>query len=196
VSILTRLNTPCFSAGGRPGLNRNNYLLKVTGLAANPREFTWDQLSKLPLSRVDARLTSVSGWSVRAVWEGVLWRDFRAQVEPAAEADHATFKSAGQGYETTISLADLDQPRVLICWAVEGEPLEADYGGPVRMIVPHLYGYKSAKWLTEIEFVTGMRGGYWEDRGYTRSGVIEPGTTLDVNTKQKRPIKGGEVTEF
>ncbi len=194
MSILTRLKTPCFSAGGRPDLDPDEYILKVTGLASRSREFTWSELTNFTVSRVNARLTSVSGWSVRAVWEGVLWRDFAAEVKP--EADHATFKSAGGGYETTISLEDLDHPRVLICWGVDGEPLEADYGGPVRMIVPHLYGYKSAKWLSEIEFVTGMRGGYWEDRGYTRDGLIEPGFTLDVNTGQKRPIKGGEVTEF
>jgi DMSO/TMAO reductase YedYZ molybdopterin-dependent catalytic subunit len=196
VSILTRLNTPHFSAGGRPDLNPEEYMLQVTGLKAEPREFTWSELTNFSLSRIDARLTSVSGWSVRAAWEGVLWRDFMAQVQPSAEADHATFTSAGGGYQTTISLEDLDHPRVLICWAVEGEPLETDYGGPVRMIVPHLYGYKSAKWLTGIEFCVGMRGGYWEDRGYTTSGVIEPGFSLDVNTGQKRPIKGGEVTEF
>lgn len=196
MSVLTRLNTPHFSAGGRPELVPEGYILKITGLVARSREFTWSELTNFPVSGVDARLTSVSGWSVRAVWEGVLWRDFVDRVEPSAEADHATFTSAGGGYQTTISLADLDHPRVLICWAVDGEPLETDYGGPVRMIVPHLYGYKSAKWLTEIEFGVGMRGGYWEDRGYSRSGIIEPGFSLDVNTGQKRPIKGGEVTEF
>lgn len=196
MSILARLNTPHFSAGGRPELDEAGLVLTLTGMIAAPREFTLDQLRALPVSQVDARLTSVSGWSVRAVWEGVLWRDFAAEVEPSAEADHATFTSAGGGYDTTISLKDLDHPRVLLCWAVSGEPLEADYGGPLRMIVPHLYGYKSAKWLTGIEFCAGMRGGYWEDRGYTRTGIIEPGFSLDVNTGQKRPIKGGEVTEF
>jgi len=196
VSILTRLNTPCFSAGGRPALDESSYVLKVTGLVDGEHEFTLDQLRRLPVSQVDARLTSVSGWSVRATWEGVLWRDLIAGLDIPPQADHATFTSAGGGYETTIALKDLDHPRVLLCWAVSGEPLEADYGGPVRMIVPHLYGYKSAKWLIEIEFTTGMQGGYWEDRGYTRSGVIEPGFSLDVNTGQKRPIKGGEVTEF
>ncbi len=196
MSILTRLNTPCFSAGGRPDLDESSYVLKVTGLGDGEREFTLEQLRQLPVSQVDARLTSVSGWSVRARWEGVLWRDFIAGLDIPPQADHATFTSAGEGYETTIALRDLDHPRVLLCWAVSGEPLEPDYGGPLRMVVPHLYGYKSAKWLTEIEFGIGMQGGYWEDRGYTRSGVIEPGFSLDVNTGQKRPIKGGEVTEF
>jgi len=145
---------------------------------------------------VNARLTSVSGWSVRAVWQGVVWKDFLAQVQLKPEANHAAFISLGGGYETSLALKDLDHPRVLLCYAVEGEPLEPEYGGPLRMIVPHRYGYKSAKWLGRIEFIPGRRGGYWEDRGYTRDGLIEPGQTLDVNTGQRRPVAGGEVLDF
>jgi DMSO/TMAO reductase YedYZ molybdopterin-dependent catalytic subunit len=64
------------------------------------------------------------------------------------------------------------------------------------MVIPNLWGYKSCKWLGRIDFIDQMEGGYWEDRGYTRSGMIESGFTLDINTKARRPIKGGEVTEF
>ena len=64
------------------------------------------------------------------------------------------------------------------------------------MVIPNLWGYKSCKWLSVIEFIREEEGGYWEDRGYTWSGVIEPGFTLDINTKTRRPIKGGEITEF
>ena len=196
MSILTRLNTPCFKAGGMPQVGPAEYRLEITGLIAPPEIMTIDDIKSLPVSKVDARLTSVSGWSVRALWEGVLWTDFMAALKPSPQADHATFTSIGGGYETTISLKDLDHPRTLLVWAVEGEPLEVEYGGPVRMVVPHLYGYKSAKWLGKIEFTDRMRGGYWEDRGYTRSGAIEPGLTLDVNTRTKRPITGGEVVDF
>jgi DMSO/TMAO reductase YedYZ molybdopterin-dependent catalytic subunit len=65
------------------------------------------------------------------------------------------------------------------------------------MVIPHLYGYKSAKWLGTIEFCDSMRGGYWEDRGYSRSGIIEQGHTLDMNTGgQSVYISGGEVLDF
>jgi DMSO/TMAO reductase YedYZ molybdopterin-dependent catalytic subunit len=64
------------------------------------------------------------------------------------------------------------------------------------MVIPNLWGYKSCKWLGKIEFINQEEGGYWEDRGYTRSGLIESGITFDMNTKTRRPIKGGEVTEF
>ena len=196
MSLLFRLKAPVFTAGGAPVIAENDFRLEVAGLTAAPRALTLADLKALPFSAVSARLTSVSGWSVRAIWEGVLWRDFVAAAAPLPEARYATFVSHGGVYETTISLADLDHPRTMIVWGVEGEPLETAYGGPVRMVVPHLYGYKSAKWLARVEFGRGMRGGYWEDRGYTREGIIEPGLTLDVNTGRQREIAGGEITEF
>ena len=70
----------------------------------------------------------------------------------------------GGGYSTTVSLSDLDHPKVLLVYGLEGEALERAYGGPLRMVIPQLYGYQSAKWLSRIEIVDSMRGGYWEDR--------------------------------
>jgi len=111
------------------------------------------------------------------------------------QAAYVTFTSVG-GYDTSMPLAVLND-RVMLVYAVDGEPLEAEYGGPLRMLVPHLWGYKSCKWLSSIEFHKEERGGFWENRGYTRSGTIEPGLTLDINTRTERPIRGGgEVTEF
>ena len=84
----------------------------------------------------------------------------------------------------------------MLVYGVAGEALETEYGGPLRTVIPNLWGYKSCKWLVRIEFCNEMLGGYWEDRGYTRSGIIEPGTILDINTRTKRQIKGDEITEF
>lgn len=196
MSILSRLRTPLFQAGGIPRVTAQTYRLEVAGLAQGPQVLAMEEILALPQSTVNARLTSVSGWSVRTLWQGVLWRDFLAAHPALPEADHATFISLGGVYTTTVSLADLDHPRVLLAHAVEDEPLELEYGGPLRMVIPHRYGYKSAKWLGRIEYGRGMRGGYWEDRGYTRSGQIESGLVLDVNTGQRRQIAGGEVTEF
>ena len=196
MSVLSRLGVPVFSAGGQPDIDIGRYVLAVGAMAQNAGQFSLEQIKGWPQSRIDARLTSVSGWSVRAVWEGILWRDFINISNPDPGARFAAFVSLGGGYDTTISLSDLDHGRVLLCHSVDGEPLEIEYGGPLRMIVPHLYGYKSAKWLGRIDFGTGMKGGYWEDRGYSRDGIIEPGVTLDMNTGQRRPIQGGEVVDF
>ena len=196
MSILSELKVPIFGAGGIPNKDGTDFQLTVEGLVRDPMVFSLEKIKELPLGTVNARLTSVSAWSVRADWQGVLWRDFIKTVALLPEASHATFSSHGSIYKTTVSLKDLDHPRVLLVYAVNEEPLEWEYGGPLRMVIPHLYGYKSAKWLKKIEFTNAMHGGFWEDRGYSRSGVIEPGTTLDINTGRKRNIKGGEILDF
>ena len=196
MSLLTRLRLPMFRAGGMPPADLADWRLTVDGLVEEPLSFGLDDIRALPQSEVDARLTSVSGFSVRARWRGVLWRDFLPRLAPVPQASHATFTSHGGGYATTLSLDELDHPRVMLVLGVEDEPLERDYGGPLRMLIPHRWGYKSAKWLTGLTLGDRMLGGYWEDRGYPREGLIEPGITLDVNTGQRRAIRGGEVTEF
>ena len=196
MTILSELKVPIFGAGGIPNKDETDFQLTVGGLVQDSIMFSLEQINELPFSTVNARLTSVSGWSVRADWQGVLWRDFLGTVSLLPKADHVTFSSHGSVYKTTVSLKDLDHPRVLLVYAVNEEPLEWEYGGPLRMVIPHLYGYKSAKWLNKIEFTDAMRGGFWEDRGYSRSGIIEPGTTLDINAEVKRSIKGGEILEF
>lgn len=190
-----RPGVPVFLAEGKPRVDYDAWRLEVAGLIENLRAFSLAEIKALPFSRVDARLTSVSGWSVRVAWEGVLFTDFLKQFQLKPSATHVTFSSIG-GYDSTVALTDLRHPRVLLCYAVEGEPLETDYGGPCRMIIPNLWGYKSVSCLARVEFTDSMKGGYWEDRGYPRDAVIEPGMTLDINTHQHRRIKGGEVTEF
>ena len=195
MSILSKLNTPVFKAEGIPKIDPQTYRLKVWGLMVGERDFSLEELKQLPFTRLNARLTSVSGWSVRANWEGVLWKDFMKNITLMPLAKYATFTSVG-GYDTGIPIAELND-RVMLVWAVDGEPLEKQYGGPLRLLVPHLWGYKSCKWINDIEFHQYEKGGFWEDRGYTRSGTIESGMTLDINTRTERPIKGGgEVTDF
>ena len=196
MSILSRLNVPVFKAGGAPDKDNTDFTLSVEGFVSEPITFDLDQIKNMKLSAVNARLASVSGWSVRADWQGVLWRDFVDIVKPLSTASHATFFSRSSIYKTTVSLSDLDHPRVLLVYAVSDEPLEWEYGGPLRMVIPHRYGYKSAKWLSRIEFTDEMRGGFWEDWGYPRTGYIEPGVTRDINSGVQRDIEGGEILDF
>jgi DMSO/TMAO reductase YedYZ molybdopterin-dependent catalytic subunit len=186
---------PVFTAGGMQDIDPANHRLCIGGMAQET-EFSLEEIKSWPLTTADARLTSVSGFSVRALWQGAAWAELLKRVQLKPAASHATFVSAGGGYQTTVSLSDLDQPRVLLCYSVADLSLEPEYGGPLRMFIPHLWGYKSAKWLARIEFTDRMHGGYWEDRGYPREAPIQPGTTLDINTRERRKISGGEVTEF
>ena len=196
MSILKDLNVPAFKAGGMPMIDLPDYSLSVGGLVKEEKHFSWQEILAMPKSRVNCRLTSVSGWSVRADWEGIQWNDFLKQILVDSKANHARFTSVGGAYSTAVSFKDLENLRVLLAYNVDGNPIEAEYGGPLRMVIPNLWGYKSCKWLGRIEFINQEEGGYWEDRGYTRSGMIEPGFTMDVNTKTRRPIQGGEITEF
>ncbi len=195
MSVLARMNTPVFKAEGIPVVDDAIYRLRVWGLIEGEREFSLAEIKQMPFTRLDARLTSVSGWSVRADWDGVLWQEFSQNFLFKSSVKHVMFTSVG-GYSTSLPLAELNE-RVMLVWAVNGELLEREYGGPLRLLVPHLWGYKSCKWLGGIEFHEEERGGFWEDRGYARSGRIEPGLTLDINSRTERPISGGkEVTEF
>jgi DMSO/TMAO reductase YedYZ molybdopterin-dependent catalytic subunit len=196
MSVLKDLGVPAFKAGGMPTIDLRTYVLSVGGLVKEERRFSWQEVLVMPKSRVNCRLTSVSGWSIRADWEGIKWKDFLKEIPVDSKANHVRFTAIGENYKTVVSLKDLENPRVLLAYGVNGEPVEPDYGGPLRMVIPNLWGYKSCKWLGRIDFMDQMEGGYWEDRGYTRSGIIEPGFTLDINTKVRKPIKGGEVTEF
>jgi DMSO/TMAO reductase YedYZ molybdopterin-dependent catalytic subunit len=196
MSILKELGVPIFKAGGMPTIDIQTYVLSVGGRVEKEYQFSWQEILAMPKSRVNCRLTSVSGWSVRADWEGIRWGDFLKQISVYNEANHVQFSTVGGGYTTVVSCKDLEHPRVLLAYGVKGDPIEPEYGGPLRMVIPNLWGYKSCKWLEKIDFISQMKGGYWEDRGYTRSGIIEPGVTLDINTKTQRPISGGEVTGF
>jgi DMSO/TMAO reductase YedYZ molybdopterin-dependent catalytic subunit len=196
MSILKDLGVPVFKAGGMPTINVRTYVLSVGGLVEKEYGFSWKEILAMPRSNVNCRLTSVSGWSVRADWEGIKWNDFLKQISFRSEANHVRFRTMGDGYTTVVGCKDLEHPRVLLSYGVNGEPIEPEYGGPLRMVIPNLWGYKSCKWLGRIDFIDQMEGGYWEDRGYTRSGIIEPGLTLDVNTKTRRPISGGEILDF
>jgi DMSO/TMAO reductase YedYZ molybdopterin-dependent catalytic subunit len=196
MSILNDLGVPAFKAGGMPAIDIQTYVLSVGGLVKEERHFSWQEILAMPKSKVNCRLTSVSGWSVRADWEGIKWSDFLRKITVNTKANYVRFSTVGGGYTTVVSCKDLENPRILLAYGVNGEPIEPDYGGPLRMVIPNLWGYKSCKWLGKIDFIDQMEGGYWEDRGYTRSGMIEPGFTFDVNTKTRRPIQGGEITEF
>jgi DMSO/TMAO reductase YedYZ molybdopterin-dependent catalytic subunit len=196
MSVLKVMNTPVFAAEGVQHLDHGLFRLSVSGLTAGDRTFSLAELkAEFPAAVANRRMTSVSGWSVRADWAGVSWADFLSVVRPREGARYALFTSAGD-YTTCALLSDLAASQTILAWGVSGEALEDEYGGPLRVIAPNLWGYKSCKWLTKIAFVDKYVTGYWELRGYPHRGEIEPGDTFDVNSQQRRPITGGEVTEF
>ena len=197
MSKLTEMQTPIFWAEGHPGaLSAEGWTVRLDGLVETPVTLTYEEILALPRSIADARLTSVSGWSVRGRWGGVRLSDLLARAGPKPEAAHVQFVSYREVYTTCIPLDVALQERTLLAYAFDGEPLEPDYGGPLRIFCPYLWGYKSAKSVVVISLVERSIPGYWEVRGYPDHAQIKGRQVLDVNSQRWRRIPGGEVTEF
>lgn len=197
MSRLADLGTPVFWAEGHPGpLAAEGWKVRLGGLVDQPFELSYAEILALPRSVVDARLTSVSGWSVRGEWGGVRLGHLFDRAGVGPEATHVQFTSYRGIYTTCIPLTVASQERTLLAYQFDGEPLDPTYGGPVRIFCPYLWGYKSAKSVVAITLTARSIPGYWEVRGYPDSAEIKPRRLLDVNSRRQRRIPGGEVIEF
>jgi DMSO/TMAO reductase YedYZ molybdopterin-dependent catalytic subunit len=157
---------PILSYERTPKFDPEKYRFAVTGAVADPFELTWEELQSLPRVQLTSDFHCVTTWSrYDNTWEGVHIREILQRAKPLPEAKFVTAHSF-TGYTTNMPLADLDDDGVLIAFTHDGQPLEPDHGGPVRLIVPKLYAYKSAKWLSGLEFMEKDRPGFWEVRGY------------------------------
>ena len=137
MSRLKELRTPIFWAEGHPGkLNREGWVIEVSGLCANPKKFTWQELIALPKSIADARLTSVTRFSVRGKWGGVKVADLLDVVQADSGSRYVRFCSYRMIYDTTISMEMALRGRTLLAYEFDDEYLEEDYGGPVRGFCP------------------------------------------------------------
>lgn len=205
MSRLKEMQTPVFWAEGHPGpLSAEGWQVRLGGLVEKPVTLTYEEIVALPKSIADARLTSVSGWSVRGKWGGVRLSDVLALTGLKPEATHVRFTSYRELYTTCIPLDEALKERTLLAYEFDGEALDADYGGPVRIFCPYLWGYKSAKSVVAITLEDRSIPGYWEVRGYPDAAQIKGRQVLDVNTQRMRRIPstssgrrpGGEVVEF
>ena len=195
---LRELRTPVFWAEGHPGkLDREGWVIEVSGFCANPRTFTWQELIALPKSIADARLTSVTRFSVRGTWGGVKVADLLKSVQSGPETRYVRFWSHRMIYDTSIPIEVALRERTLLAYEFDGEFLDEDYGGPVRGFCPYLWGYKSAKSVVKIELMDRYVSGFWEQRGYPDDALITAGKVRDMNQGDHlRPIPNGEVIRF
>jgi len=159
---------PVLSAGPTPNLDVDRWTLVLED--ADRRElhrWTWNELRLLPASDVTVDIHCVTKWSkLDTRWTGV---SFDALVEAAglaAPPTPYTMAFSEGGYTTNVSVADLEGGKGLIAYAYDGKPIVPEHGGPVRLLVPHLYFWKSAKWLRGIRFMPSDRPGFWESYGY------------------------------
>jgi DMSO/TMAO reductase YedYZ molybdopterin-dependent catalytic subunit len=153
--------------GDYPSRTQTEYSLTVGGLVDRPYTLTYAELRSLPPTRLDRDFQCVTGWRVPGVkWQGVRLADLldRAGVRPEGTA--LRFTCFDGAYSESLTLAQARRPDVIVAYELDGAPIGSDHGGPVRLYVAPMYGYKSAKWLERIEVTRTVVPGYWEERGY------------------------------
>jgi DMSO/TMAO reductase YedYZ molybdopterin-dependent catalytic subunit len=164
---LTR-DFPVLSAGPTPKVRLDDWEFTITAETGVVHRWDWAGLAALPVRRVTVDLHCVTRWSkFGTTWEGVSIDDLLAQVETAA--DYALVHSYG-GYTTNLPLEDLRDAQAWIAYRYEGEDLPPEHGGPARLLVPHLYLWKSAKWVRAITLGYDDQPGFWESLGYHNHG--------------------------
>jgi DMSO/TMAO reductase YedYZ molybdopterin-dependent catalytic subunit len=153
--------------GGVPGdPDPGAFRLEVHGEVEHPFTLDFKQLLALPQTEQLSDVHCVTGWSLLdARWKGVRVADLAKQAGLKPGARHVVFEAAG-GYTANVRLAEALAPDVLVAHQLDGRPLPRPHGPPARALVPSLYFWKSAKWLTGIKFVSRDEPGYWETRGY------------------------------
>jgi len=159
-----------YAALGIPKIDIEKWRLKITGEVERPIELTYNELLSMINVRYVRDFHCVTGWSVKDVeWEGVKIRDLAKMAGVKDTAEWVVFQSA-DGYDSIVPIEDALSEDAIIALRMNGKPLDIKSGYPARPIIPHLYGWKSAKWLTTIEFTKQYRDGYWEAMGYHERG--------------------------
>jgi len=160
------LKWPVLHYGSVPRFDPATWDFKVTGLVEVPRKLTWDEFNRLPRMTVTRDFHCVTRWSrFDNLWEGVNFREILSLAKPKNPASHVLVH-AEQDFTANMPLADLDREDVLFATHHDGQPLNADHGYPLRLVVPHLYAWKSVKWVRGIEFLDHDVPGFWERNGY------------------------------
>jgi DMSO/TMAO reductase YedYZ molybdopterin-dependent catalytic subunit len=163
-------NWPVLDLGVQPDVTKDDWKLSVDGLVEKPVSLTYAQLLALPQTSSVSDIHCVTKWSrYDNHWVGVSARDLIALVRPKAEVGHVIFH-AYDGYTTNVTLEAFAAEDAMIAHTWEGYPITRQHGGPVRIVIPRYYFWKSAKWVRRIEFSRDDKPGFWEVRGYHNVG--------------------------
>lgn len=159
-----RINT---AEAQTPGFDAASYQFRVDGLVENPITLSYDQLQQLPSVQQVSDFHCVEGWVVQNVrWQGVRTQTILDIVKPLPSAKYITFHALDGVYVESLSIEQATYPDALLAYTMNGAPLSPDHGHPLRFVMPHMYGYKGAKYLYRLEFAATQVTGYWEQRGW------------------------------
>ena len=157
---------PVLHAGDVPDVDVSTWTLTVSGEVESPLTLGYDELRALPATEVTTDIHCVTRWSrFDAGFTGVHWRELASLCHPKPTARFA-IAHAEHGFTANVPLAALEDEHALVAYEADGEPLTAEHGGPVRLVIPTKYFWKSAKWLTGIELSAVDKQGFWERYGY------------------------------
>jgi DMSO/TMAO reductase YedYZ molybdopterin-dependent catalytic subunit len=155
---------PVLSAGPTPHVPLERWQFSISGSIDAERSWSWDEFRALPSESVTVDIHCVTSWSKLGTdWEGVSVDTLLDGLEPLG--GYVMAGSYG-GYTTNLPIEDLTDGKAWVAYAYDGEPLEPEHGGPARLLVPHLYFWKSAKWVNELVFMDDDEPGFWESLGY------------------------------
>lgn len=161
---------PVMTFGPTPSVNTEKWQFKVFGLVEKSLTLNWEQFTSISNSIVTADFHCVTQWSrTNNTWEGILFNDLMQLVKPNPEACFVMVHCHG-GYSTNLSLKVLQDHDVLFARKHDGAPIQNIHGGPLRLVVPKRYGWKSAKWVNGLEFMAIDTPGFWETQGYHMEG--------------------------
>lgn len=163
-------NWPVLDLGVQPRISAGAWRLDVDGLVENPISWGWADFARHATVDMVSDIHCVTAWSrYDNRWRGLPTRALLDMIKPKPEA-RFVIQHSSDGYTTNVPLADFAGEDVLLAHSWEGKPLTAEHGGPVRLVLPKLYFWKSAKWLARLEFVAQDRACFWEQRGYHMRG--------------------------
>ena len=158
---------PVLHFGAVPVFDKETWDFRAEGLVENTVRLSYDEFLALEKTAQMSDFHCVMKWSKFDLkWEGVRFSEIVKLARPKSNAHFATIEADG-GYTTSLPLADLMEPDVLFAYNFDEKPLEAAHGGPLRLVVPKRYGYKSAKWVRRVVFTEELVPGFWEERGYS-----------------------------
>ncbi|MDB5506339.1 MAG: Sulfite oxidase-like oxidoreductase [Devosia sp.] len=163
-------NWPVLDLGQTPNVTKETWRLDITGAVDATSSWTWNSFMAQPQETRLCDIHCVTSWSrYDNSFAGVSTQHLLEAAGVSDTATHVVLHS-NDGYTTNLTIEDFARPENLIAHSWNGEPLTLDHGGPVRLVVPHLYFWKSAKWLRRLDFVTADHPGFWELRGYHNRG--------------------------
>jgi len=161
---------PVLHYGKVPSIDTTKWTFTITGLVDKEKVLSYTEFSNLKKNKVFSDIHCVTTWSkLNNLWEGPGTSIIKELVTVLPEAKFAIVHAAG-GFTTNLTLEDFFQPDVLFAFTLDGEEIPVEHGHPVRLIIPRLYFWKSAKWVNAIEFTSGDKPGFWESNGYHNHG--------------------------